>query len=86
VLLVLIAVGVLVLMVEVAMTVRIWKRVGHDMHGYGNGFKAVVYEFPFTDQVQVRILKGDNEVTRHDAENLNAGKRWAERHYLKGKK
>lgn len=65
---------------------KIWKHVGHDLHGYGNGYKAVIYEYVFTNDVTVLVHKGDNEINRHVAPSLAAGKRWAERHYLKGKK
>jgi hypothetical protein len=65
---------------------RIWSIVGGDVWGYGNGHKAVIYTHVLTDAVTVHVMKGDREIAKHEAQSLSAGKRWAERHYLKGTK
>lgn len=63
-----------------------WKHMGEAWYGYGNGYKVVVYEFPFTDSVQIHVHKGSDYVEEHISTNLQAAKRWAERVYLRGKK
>lgn len=60
--------------------------VAGQWYGYGNGFKAVVYEFNETEIAEVHIRRNEVEVAKHHASNIQAAKRWAERNYLKGKK
>lgn len=63
---------------------RIWKRVGTALYGYGNGYKAVVYDD--MAPIQVLVLRGDTLVKTTHLPTPKAAKMWAEKHYLKGAK
>lgn len=73
------------------MAQRIWKRVAGSLYGYGNGYKATIYEtqgFPEFDVKPiwtVLVHKGDKQVAKHIAASEAIVKRWAETNYLKGK-
>lgn len=75
------------------MAQRTWKRVGDrkELNGYGNGYKAVIYEtkgFPEMDVEPiwtVLVHKGDKRVAKNIDKSEAAVKRWAEKNYLKGK-
>lgn len=64
---------------------RIWKRSGDTHYGYGNGFRAVVYDEGLIP-VLVFVYKGDREVKTTHLPDVDTAKRWAERNYLKGTK
>ncbi len=63
---------------------RIWKRVAGTLYGYGNGFKAVVYDD--TEPCIVTIQRGDTPVQTTSLPDAKTARKWAEKHYLKGAK
>ena len=88
---ILVLIATIVLVTELIVN-RIWKKVGKDWHGYGNGFHVVAYEHGQLEfgkseltnpNAHVWVYKNDRYQDDHLAPNLKAAKQWAERNYLK---
>lgn len=74
------------------MSQRIWKRVNDETIGFGNGYRAHVYETPGFAELNIEtiwtVLVHDchKRVAKHIDKSESAVKRWAEKNYLKGNK
>lgn len=64
---------------------RTWKNINGTWYGYGNGFKAVLYESAETEKVKVLVHRNEHQMEQHFCDNVQSAKRWAERNYLKAR-
>lgn len=58
------------------MSKRRWNRIGHELHGRGNGFHAIVYVYDGRDCIAT-IRKGDSWIASKLHKSEDSAKRWA---------